>query len=205
MRWIPALLLLAGCNQTSSPNILIIGDSISLGYTPFVQQEVPNVSHNGACSYFLDKTTGPTNAGSSKRAAACINIWLSQGNYQIVHFNTGMHDTRDCGNGPLVSLSDYLMNLQTILDAIRASGAKPIFATTTPVEYGVYCHSNSVIAEYNQAAIVMMQSQGVQIDDLYSYMLPVQSQYHLLHNIHFTKEGYEFLSDRVSYSISRIP
>lgn len=196
-----ALLLLAGCNSSQSQT-LIVGDSISLGYTPYVETRDADVAHNGACPYYIDADTGPTNAGNSKRAASCMDIWLSQGNYRIVHFNTGLHDVRDCGNGPAVALSDYLMNLQSIIDAIRAHGAVPIFATTTPVEHAMACHSDLTIQEYNAAAVEMMHSQGIQVDDLYAYMAPYQTQYHGDEGIHFTQQGYEFLAARVISALS---
>ena len=199
-----ALVFIPICSHADK--ILIVGDSISLGYTPYVQEKIHGVQHNGTCPYFADNTapvTG-TNGGSSKREAACIRHWLRQGHFSIVHFNAGMHDVHvaNCANGGnqhQVELSDYLRNLQTILDAIRKYGATPIFATTTPVHGTVNCHSNSDIIRYNAAAISMMQSQGVQIDDLYSHIVSVQDKYH--HGIHFDKSGYQILANKVSNSI----
>ena len=201
---LPILLLacLSGCDgSANSPHVIIIGDSISLGYTPYVQMQVPNVDHNGECGLLTDATAAHDNAGSSAREAACIGKWLAGQHYDIVHFNAGMHDVfvAGCAQGNTaheVELSDYLMNLQTVIDAIRAHGAIPVFATTTPVEGAVACHSDSDIQAYNMAAVDMMRAEGVRVDDLYAAILPVQAQYH--HGIHFTHAGYQRLAAVVS-------
>lgn len=196
---------LVGCNQ-SGPSILIVGDSISLGYTPYVQAMVPNVKHNGQCfkAPFVHTAEQDNNAEWSAHGAACMDTWLSQGNYDIVHFNAGMWDLLGCHNSQgITPLSDYLRNLQEELDAIRAHGAKPIFATTTPVLPGNrQCVDPEMVKTYNAAAKEMMESQGVEVDDLYAYMLPYQVQYHKHLNIHFTDLGYEFIAKQVASVIA---
>jgi lysophospholipase L1-like esterase len=193
---------ISGCNGSGGAapvSYFLVGDSISLGYLPYVQDLLPRTSHNGTCPYFQDDETGDTNnGGSSRRDAACIALWLNGTNHTVVHFNAGLHDVHDCFGRHQVELSDYLENLQTVLDAIRANGAIPVFATTTPVEGDIYCHSDSDIRTYNAAAVSLMHGQGVLIDDLYDYMLPEQDKYHLPGNIHFTQEGNAYLGMEVA-------
>ena len=212
MLWMVAFLALVGCNDSNpDTSVLLVGDSITIGdgspgnigYAPYVEAQRPNTHHNADCPYFQDKTTGDTeNAGNSTRVAACMSLWLSNGRYSFVHFNAGLHDVyvEHCRQGATaheVELSDYLENLQVTLDAIRAYGAVPIFATTTPVEGRRNCHSDTDIVEYNAAAVQMMESQGVQVDDLYNAMFHHQDVYHLYHGIHFNDPGYQFLADVV--------
>lgn len=186
------------------PSVLIVGDSISLGYAPHVQVEGATVEHNGQCDTKpYDDAAGMDshNAEGSSHQAACIKTWLSQGNYSIVHFNAGLWDVSNCAWHLNSDLSDYLNNLQQILDAIRADGAVPIFATTTPAPDGA-CVDPADVLRYNAAAVAMMHSQGVQIDDLYSYVKPVESTYQLPENVHFSDAGYEYLAKQVSASIA---
>lgn len=201
-----ALLLgLAGCNDASKPSVLVIGDSTSIGWTPYVQQFYPNVEHNGKCfkQPFIHTSGADDNAEWSAHEAACIDMWLSRGHYDIVHFNAGLWDLLECGEHGVTPLSDYLNNLQIVLDAIRKYGAYPIFATTTPVIRGNdQCVDPRRVREYNAAAMTMMISQGVQVDDLYSLMQPVQHQYHYPHNIHFDAAGYMLLASGVMTALS---
>lgn len=201
MKYVLALLLFVSINCHAA-SILIVGDSESLGYMPYVQQSMA-VDHNEGCDLDRDRTTPELgNAGNSKRMSECIGMWLAQGSYTVVHFNAGMHDVyvHACKKGGIaheIELSDYLMNLQTTLDAIRTYGAIPIFATTTPLDGRVYCHSNDDIKAYNEAAVAMMKSQGVAIDDLNGYIYDVRKQYLPTYDIHFTPAGFQFLSIQV--------
>lgn len=193
------IFMLAGC-QSDSTSTLIVGDSISLGYTPHVQTVDPNATHNGPCfeQPYRPVVGQDNNAEWSGHAAKCINAWLATGHYSVVHVGVGMWDLLACEPQGVTPLSDYLQNLQTILDAIRASGARPIFATITPVlPDNKYCVDPALVKQYNDALRSMMQSQGVQVDDLYGDMLPYQSQYHLPQDIHFDNAGYEFLASEV--------
>lgn len=204
MKWIILVsLILTGCGSNQQ-SVFIIGDSISLGYTPYAQEVIPNVVHNGPCfeQPYRPVVGQDNNAEWSGHAAKCMNIWLASGHYDVVHVGVGMWDLLACEKQGVTPLSDYLANLQIILDAIRATGAKPIFATITPVlPDNNYCVDPTLVEQYNASLKEMMQSQGVEVDDLYSDMLPYQSQYHLPHDIHFTPEGYQFLSAYVVGSI----
>lgn len=203
-----AIFALAGCQGGSQsngePSALIVGDSVSLGYTPHVQVEGATVEHNGQCDsepYDYVEGVDPHNGEGSSHQAACIKTWLAQGSYSIVHFNAGLWDVSNCKWHLNSDLSDYLSNLQQILDAIRAAGAVPIFATTTPAPDGT-CVDPADVVRYNAAAVAMMRSQGVQIDDLYNYVKPVESTYQAPDNVHFTDAGYEYLAKQVSAAIA---
>lgn len=207
MRWVfISIIFLAGCNSFSAGQILVVGDSISLGYTPYLQNKIA-VDHNEGCDSYRDSTTTELgNAGNSKREAACIQMWISQETYSVVYFNAGMHDVhvKGCDQGLTehqVELSDYLDNLQSIIDAIRSAGATPVFITTTPVEGNVFCHSNSDIIEYNANAIALMHSQGIEVLDLYSFVFPHQNVLHGDNGIHFTQFGYRMMADFLSSSM----
>lgn len=198
------LMLLAGNCQAST--FLLAGDSIHIGYFPYVT--TPGTEINIACPYLTDKTADGNNTGNSARLAACITLMLSVKHYDYVFFNAGMHDVhvKGCLNGETdkqVPLSDYLMNLQTIIDAIRAAGSIPLFATTTPVQGTVHCHTNQTIINYNAAAVAMMKSQGIDVDDLFTEVFPIQGYLHGSMGIHFESQGYHFLGDEVSKFLNK--
>lgn len=72
------LLLTLTRNIEDNPKILIIGDSISIGYTPFVQnnlQERADVFHN------------PGNAQHTGTGLKKIEEWIGEVEWDIIQFN----------------------------------------------------------------------------------------------------------------------
>jgi len=64
-------------------NMLIIGDSISIVDTPYIQKTLApgiNVEHN------------PGNGGSTKRGVENIEKWVGGSEWDIILFNFGMYD-----------------------------------------------------------------------------------------------------------------
>lgn len=203
------LLLLALFASAASADVLVAGDSISLGWTPYLQMQMDGVHHVGRCDKLADFTANGQNSGNSARLTACIPQWLAQyPTGTTVVFNAGMHDVhiagcKDGGTRRQIGLSDYLSNLQLVIDSIRAAGDVPIFVTTTPVQpYNGSCHFNDDIIDYNNAAVGMMQSQGIQVIDLYAAAFPIQGYLHGDMGIHFTPIGYDFLSHKVFKSLN---
>lgn len=63
--------------------VLIVGDSISIGYTPFVKEslkEVAEVVHN------------PGNAKHTGNGLKHIEDWIGDEQWDIIHFNWGLWD-----------------------------------------------------------------------------------------------------------------
>ena len=63
-----------------------------------------------------------------------VDAWLGKGNWDVIHFNFGLHDLKSMFDGYFqVSPDDYERNLRRIVFRLKQTGAKLIFATTTPV------------------------------------------------------------------------
>lgn len=78
-----SLTLVLSASTLRKPRVLIIGDSISMKYTPFVQ------------AHFLDEATvthNPGNAGDTGRGLKNIKEYLGDGNWDIILFNWGLWD-----------------------------------------------------------------------------------------------------------------
>lgn len=92
----------------------------------------------------------------------------------IIHWNNGLWDTAvyyDDGN--MTPLPVYLDYLKRILRQLKKTGAKIIFATTTPthpkkelLKENQSRHFNADIDRYNEAAVLLMRTEGVVINDL---------------------------------------
>jgi GDSL-like Lipase/Acylhydrolase family len=185
------------------PRVLVIGDSISIGYTLPLREALQGKAnvHRPAA-----------NCGPSSRGVESIDQWLGDGKWDVIHFNFGLHDVRyfddqakatDAGKGHRqVSDSDYEKNLELLVIRMKKTGAKLIFATTTPVPPGSAGRIQGEEKKYNEIALRVMQKNGVTLDDLYSFCQPRLAEIQLPNNnVHFKPEGYKQLADQVAASI----
>ena len=184
------------------PRVLIIGDSISIGYTVPVREALQGKAnvHRPAA-----------NCGPTTRGVQSIDQWLGDGKWDVIHFNFGLHDLKyvdDAGKNappdkghPQVSESDYEKNLETIVAKMKKTGAKLVFATTTPVPSGSDARIKDDEQKYNAIAMRVMQRNGVAIDDLYGFAHPRLAEIQLPANVHFKPEGYKQLADQVAASV----
>jgi hypothetical protein len=67
----------------SLSNVLILGDSISIGYTRQVREGL-----KGKANVIRPNA----NCGDTRHGLAQIETWLGDGKWQVIHFNWGLHD-----------------------------------------------------------------------------------------------------------------
>lgn len=194
-----------GANAPSLPNVLIIGDSISIGYTGPAREILKgkaNVVHN------------PGNAQHSGFGAAQLEAWLGDTRWDVIHFNHGLHDlkyvdeegknsnTRE-GAHIQVPLADYRSNMEAIVLGLKKTGAALIFATTTPFPEGVKpFRSPGDVAKYNDVALDIMTRNGITVNDLYTFALPRLESIQKPVNVHFHDKGSRELAEEVARHIS---
>jgi lysophospholipase L1-like esterase len=185
------------------PRVLLIGDSISMGYTVPVRERLAgraNVQH-------------PTeNCSETANGLRKLDAWLGDKKWDVIHFNFGLHDMKyldEKGNyvspekGKQVALlPEYEKNLRTLVARLKKTGAKLIFATTTPVPSQANARVEHDELRYNEVAIRVMKELGVPIDDLHAVVMPRQEKIQLPHNVHFTPEAYNILADAVVATIT---
>lgn len=171
--------------------ILIIGDSISIGYTPFVKTALAgkaSVIHNEG------------NAAHTRNGVANLNKWLGETKWDIIHFNFGLHDLKIMEDGKhQVPLEEYAENLHAIVQRLKETKAKLIWASTTPVPAGKVSplrHAKDV-PDYNAIATRIMQLEKIPINDLFkadhSGQLPA--------NVHYSPAGYQTLAQQVTKAL----
>lgn len=178
------------------PRILIIGDSVSFGYTLPVRTLLQGKANVHRI---------PQNGSSSGTGVQNLSRWLGDGKWSVIHFNFGLHDAKQLPEGTRHSdPQTYEKNLREIVKQLRATGAKLIWATTTPVpDGGILSPTRRFddVAIYNAAAKKVMQENDVAIDDLHAAVLPKVASLQIPHDVHFTKEGSQFLAAHVAASI----
>lgn len=194
--------------------VLILGDSISIGYTPVVQKTLENEM---TVLRPMAKNGKAENCSDTKYGVASVDRWLQidGGKWDVIHFNWGLHDVKHMqADGKTTSelatdptnntVEAYEKNLREIVAKLKASGAKLIFATTTPAPDGamkVY-RSNADVIRYNEAALRVMKDNGIAVNDLYAFAKPQLEKIQIQPaNVHFTPAGSEALGAEVVKAI----
>ena len=186
------------------PRVLIMGDSISLGYTWEVRKLLAgkaNVQHPDV------------NCWSTAFGLEHIKKWLGEKHWDVIYFNFGLHDLKYLNDKAeyvtpdkglqVTPIKQYQANLRKIVEILETTGAKLIFATTTPVPNGAGGRVPGDEIRYNAAASEVMREMGVEIDDLWSVVNPSLTTLQLPQNVHFNSEGSRVLGVEVASRIAR--
>lgn len=194
------------------PRVLLMGDSVSIAYALEVRKRLAGVANVHRV---------PANCGSTKVALGYYGLrrWLPKANekWDVIHFNHGLHDLsyrfaddRDKndkgeyaspsnGGHPNVTPGDYEKNLRQIIARLKQTGAKLIFASTTPVpesDAAKYVKDSEV--PYNEIAKKVMTEEGVTWNDLWSLVKPRQTELQIPRNVHFQPKGSSVMAQQVA-------
>lgn len=187
------------------PRVLLIGDSISMGYTVPVRKKL-----EGKANVHRPRANcGPTTAGLEH-----IDEWLETGGaekkWDLIHFNWGLHDLKYMGpNGQnradpeaegsyqQVPPDEYKANLEELVARLQKTGAKLIWRNTTPTPEGADGRIPGDSAKYNAIAAEVMEKAGIPIHDLYTFAKEHEAEIQLPANVHYSPEGSEKLAEEV--------
>jgi hypothetical protein len=197
------------------PRVLLMGDSVSIAYALEVRMLLAGVANVHRV---------PANCGSTKVALGSYGIvrWLPDANakWDVIHFNHGLHDLsyrfandRDKNDkGEYASPTNgghqnvppevYKKNLRQIIARLKQTGAKLIFASTTPVpesDAAKYVEDSELA--YNEIAKKVMIEQGVTWNDLWSLVKPRQAELQGKRNVHFMPTGSSVMGKQVAEAI----
>jgi len=178
------------------PRVLLIGDSISMGYTVPTRKLLAGVAN---------VHRAPENCGPTSRGVERIDAWLGDGKWDLIHFNFGLHDLKIMEDGKhQVPIEQYEANLRQLVERLKQTGARLIWASTTPVPDAEVNppRSDDDVAAYNAVAKRIMQENGIETDDLYSFALPRLAEIQQPANVHFTPDGSRVLAEKVAECIT---
>lgn len=179
--------------------ILLIGDSIRMGYCEYVKNLLKDCAE---VIYQLE------NCRSSQNIMINLLNWSNlcdKEKIEIIHFNCGQWDAAHCNYDltPLTSLSEYRKNLCAIVQQLKRifPNAKLVFATTTPMNpvypQNVNPRTTEEIIAYNDVAKQVMKELGVVINDLFVVAKNWGSE-HYIDYCHLTETSYKLLGKQVS-------
>jgi len=107
----------------------------------------------------------------------------------IIHWNNGIWDVNDLGDGVFTSKEEYVENMTRIANQLLKLGKKVIFATTTPVNEPCWGHDNERIKEYNALIVPILKEKGIIINDLFSVVYPHRQEYLRDDHLHLNDAG----------------
>jgi len=189
------------------PRVLLIGDSISIGYTLPLREALKGKAN-------LHRPA--TNCGPSNRGVASLEDWLKTGGsdkWDVIQFNHGLHDIRHFGDPenkkPVAATEghrqvleeEYEKNLRTIVARLKKTGAKLIWRNTTPVPEGASGRVPGDEVRYNEIAKKIMDENQIPIDDMYAFCLPRLGEIQKKKDVHFTEAGSKALADHTAKMI----
>ena len=189
------------------PRALLIGDSISIGYTPHVVAALKSrveVSHHKG------------NAQHTGTGLKMLDRWIGGKKWDVIHFNWGLWDLcyrhpdsrvqgrRDKKKGTLTtSLEQYEKNLDQLVVRLKKTGAKLIWAHTTTVPDGEAGRKLGDDDRYNDAASRVMKKHDIEINDLNALSDSFPSGlFTAPGNVHFKTEGPRRLGQAVAEKIA---
>jgi acyl-CoA thioesterase-1 len=185
-------------DDPSLPRVLIIGDSISIGYTPRVRK-------------LLDGTANvhrpETNCRWSAFGDEHLPEWVGDAKWDIIHFNFGLWDWYGWSQDEKATSESYAQSLESIVSKLKKTNARLIFALTTPPCVGPERKVKFVITEqraqeFNDAAKAVMEKHDVQINDLYAVIGKDRTKYQRGENdVHYNDEGNDLLAAQVAATI----
>lgn len=213
-------LFLGGCAASPSApepielpvRVLLLGDSISIGYTQPVRELLGE-------DYIVVRPTnakgGAENCAGTNKGVGNIDRWvaLEGGDWDVIHYNFGLHDLKrvhpETGKNSTnpddpyqADPERYRAQLEAITERLEATGARLIFATTTPVPEGVRPYrAPSDPLTYNAVALEVLDGRGVVINDLFTFANARLDEIQKERDVHFSKEGSAALAEQVAGAI----
>ncbi len=187
-------------SQTNSadsrlPRVLLIGDSISLAYTPLVQAALQGTAD-------VERVRG--NCQFSAYGAEHVDDWVAGQRWDVIHFNFGLWDLYGWKQDAFISVEDYGANLEKIVMALQPACDVLIFATTTPP-----CaepeHKIKVLASPEKAAAFeaearrVMKKHGVLVNDLDGILVGRMNELGKApDDVHYVPEGNRIIAEKVT-------
>ena len=189
------------------PRVLLIGDSISMGYTLPVRELLKDRANVHRI---------PTNGGPTTNGLKHTKDWLGTSKWDVIHFNWGLHDLKYIQSDPSkladpkavgshrqVDLPEYETNMRELVAKLQATGAKLIWCETTPVPQGSAGRIAGDEIQYNEVAARIMKEAGIPINELHSYA-SAGEDVQLPANVHYTPAGSKYLANQVAAKIKTV-
>lgn len=176
------------CTGSDLPRALLIGDSITKSYYSTVNERLKD-------QYAFARLATSKCVGDPLLYKE-LDLVLSEYDFEVIHFNNGMH-------GWDYSEKEYAVGLKETMDWLlqAAPGRRIIWANTTPVrereELAKLNEERTArVRERNRIAAELARERGMEINDLFSVVVDRPELY--CDAVHFTTEGQAALGNQAA-------
>jgi len=214
--------------DASNGTLLIMGDSVSIGYTPHLAKRISQMTGSyGAVAHTPD--AGDGGARSTSAAIQCMEYYLSKADGTLlpltskdtIAFNYGLHDY----NYGLDGVQQYEEELAWVVGRLEQTPATLVWISTSPAhnvdpKFSHGDDTNTVIEMLNQKATTLMNNHGIPVIDVYTAIMdecgPVPFEDSGDHacslcapkcnglQVHYSSAGYEFISEIIASAIQNL-
>ncbi|HVB28198.1 MAG TPA: SGNH/GDSL hydrolase family protein [Terriglobia bacterium] len=173
-------LWLPNVNKEGLPQVLLIGDSITVAYYDDVARDLKGKAYVG---YFASSLSV-----GDPMLPKQIALILRNYKFDVIHFNNGLH-------GKDYSKEEYARCFPQYVKTIEANahGGRLIWASSTPVRTGKemseFAPWTKRVAARNKIADAYVRKRGIPIDDLYGAVLHHPEYYLGVDGTHPNAEG----------------
>jgi lysophospholipase L1-like esterase len=205
MKWIAQILWLCSLCAVASaeelPKLFLVGDSISIYYTPILQADLAGEASltrkTSAAPESIAVQLGDPNVqgGNSRMVLEYLRGRFQDEGFHpgVVLVNCGLHDVKRVPKTNVVAIdaAEYEANLKAIEDLVRSHRAKLVWISTTPVDDArhnalskEFFRYNADVVRYNEIAAKLFKDTGVPIIDLYTFTAHFGNGHYIDH-VHF--------------------
>ena len=183
------------------PRVLLLGDSIAWGYAGVVDERLKG-------QYYVDRLSTAATL-DDEYFWKNIDLILGENEYEVILFNSGLH-------GGHLSLSEYEKGIEKFALRLKETGARLIFATTTPYwegdkidkvfepdENGLYVNEGKIgddcnkVIQRNKVALKVMNKYNIEVLDLFSFVNGIV-EYRSGDGVHYNEKGWKALGEKVT-------
>ena len=183
------------------PHVLIIGDSISIGYTLPTRELLKGK---------VNLHRIPTNGGPTIKGLTEIDKWLGKRKWDLIHFNWGLHDLKYMGKDGTnlvpkekggvvqVPLADYEKNMEKLVIRMKKSAKQLVWRNTTPIPPGSRARYVGDSVKYNDAAARVMKKLKIPTLDLFTPSMKNMKEWMKKADVHYYPHGSQALAELVA-------
>lgn len=182
-------------DDISLRRVLLIGDSISVGYRPVVTELLADKANVD----LMANSKGICDTAFKKE----LKYILGEYSYQVIHLNNGLHAVR-------MTDEQYQSSLQDCIETIKllAPHAKIIWASSTPItkieDSSILDEKNEQVVRRNQIAAEIMKKNSIPVNDLYNLVLGKESLRLSDDGYHYNDEGRNVQGYAVAQAIQQV-
>ncbi len=161
------------------PRVLILGDQIYQQPAADLNKEL-----KGKAEIHYPRLE-PGVVWNSATALELLDQQLGEGQWDLIHFNCGLGDLihrvpgvkafrvmpRHAGGIRTTTPGQYEKNLHALVARLKATGAKLVWASTTPIRHSsTNVFEKGAEIEYNALAAKVMAKHGIPTNDMYTFV-----------------------------------